>query len=376
MTVDERPNSELGSVANSQAVAGDRRGEKETVEAEADTEVDGVGGTTSSRQNLKGLLSPRKIGAIYLWAAIIVLFGILKPDLFLTVDTLKAIGNSYSIAGLAALAVLLPLVTASFDVSVGATMSLAGVVVGKLLLETSLPITVVVLIGLGVGLLVGLANTIVVVVLRIPSLIGTLAVSGVVGAFAVGVSGNQTLAGPRLSAEFSQQLAQAKILGFTRPVLFVLVLMVVLGLLLEQTQLGRYLYAVGFNANAAHLAGLRVAALKCFSLMMGGMIGAFAGIVLVARLASATPATGTPYLLPAFAAAFLGATQFRNLRFNAWGAVVAVFMLGTGQYGLLLLGAPSWTADVFQGLALIFAVGLTHFGSRQSGISTESAEIS
>ncbi len=255
-------------------------------------------------------------------------------------------------------------------------MSLASVVVGTLLLETQLPMGVVVLIGVGVGAVVGLVNTIVVVALRIPSLIGTLAVSGIVGACAVGVSGNRTLAGPRMSADFSQQFAQAKQIGFTRPVLFVLILMVVLGLVLEQTQLGRYLYAVGFNSEAARLAGLRVAALKGISLVVGGTLAAFAGVVLTARLASSTPAIGNPYLLPAFAAVFLGATQFRNLRFNAWGTVVAVFMLGTGQYGLLLAGAPSWTADVFQGVALILAVGLTHFGSRRTGTSTEGAGIS
>ena len=68
---------------------------------------------------------------------------------------------------------------------------------------------------------------------------------------------------------------------------------------------------------------------------------------------------------------FLGATQFRDLRFNAWGTIVAVFMLGTGQYGLLLAGAPSWSTDVFQGAALIVAVGITHFGSRNSGAAGE-----
>ncbi|HYF46797.1 MAG TPA: ABC transporter permease, partial [Acidimicrobiales bacterium] len=312
--------------------------------------------------------APRRIGAAYLWAAIIVLFGILEPDLFLSSDTAAGIANSHSVAGLAALAVLLPLVAGAFDVSVGATMSLASVVTGKLLLETGLPVEALVLAGVGVGAAVGLVNAIVVVGLRIPSLIGTLAVSGIVGALAVGVSGNRTLAGPRLGGEFRDLLAQPAIGDFGRPVLFVLVLMVVLGLTLEQTQLGRYMYAAGFNAETARLAGLRVAGLKALSLVVGGMIAAFAGVVLTARLSSATPAVGNPYLLPAFAAAFLGATQFRDLRFNAWGTILAVFMLATGQYGLLISGAPSWSADVFQGVALIAAVGLTHFGSRRRSV--------
>jgi ribose transport system permease protein len=147
--------------------------------------------------------------------------------------------------------------------------------------------------------------------------------------------------------------------------------MVILGLFLEQTQTGRYLYATGFNADAVRLAGLRVSLLKCGAILVGSTLAALAGVVLTARLASATPTIGNSYLLPAFAAVFLGATQFRNLRFNAWGTVVAVFMLGTGQYGILLIGAPSWAGDLFQGLALIAAVGITHFGSRRSGLAAE-----
>ncbi len=71
------------------------------------------------------------------------------------------------------------------------------------------------------------------------------------------------------------------------------------------------------------------------------------------------PQDGDSYLLPAFAAVFLGATQFRAKRFNAWGTILAVFMLATGQYGLVLAGAPQWTPNVFQGVALIAAMGFS-----------------
>ncbi len=309
--------------------------------------------------------SPRTIGAIYLWIAIIVLFGIIEPDLFLSDQTVKGIANSYAITGIAALAVLVPLVAGVFDVSVGATMTLTGVVVAKLLGETTLPIWVIVLLGLGCGLVVGIMNSIVVVVLRIPSLIGTLAILGIVEAIAVGVSDNQIVTSTRLSGEFGLDLVAAQVEGFTRPVLYVLFIMIVLGLLLEQTQVGRFFYAVGFNAPAARLAGLRVKALQAGAFMLGGVIAAIAGMVLAGSVSSAAPGAGAPYLLPAFAAVFLGATQFRDFRFNAWGTIVAVFMLGTGEYGLLLIGAPRWMPDVFQGLALILAIAITQFGGRE-----------
>jgi len=309
--------------------------------------------------------SPRKIGAIYLWIAIIILFGAMEPDLFLSDQTVKGIANSYAITGIAALAVLVPLVAGVFDVSVGATMTLTGIVVAKLLSETSLPIWVIVLIGLGCGLVVGLMNSIVVVVLRIPSLIGTLAILGIVEAIAVGVSGNQIISSTRLSGEFSRDIVASQVFGFTRPVIYVLVIMVILGLFLEQMQVGRFLYAVGFNAPAARLAGLRTKSLQFVAFLIGGMVAAVAGMVLAGSVSSASPGAGSPYLLPSFAAVFLGATQFRDLRFNAWGTIVAVFMLGTGEYGLLLVGAPRWMPDVFQGVALIIAIAITQFGGRE-----------
>jgi ribose transport system permease protein len=222
---------------------------------------------------------------------------------------------------------------------------------------------------LAAGAAVGLVNSVVVVALRIPSLIGTLAVMGIVGAVAIGVSGNKTVSGPRLAGSFGE-IAQGSVHDFAWPVIYVVVLMILLGIFLEQTQTGRYLYATGFSADAARLAGLRVARLQTGSLVIAGILGAWAGIVLTAQLSSSTPSAGSSYLLPAFAAVFLGATQFRDLRFNAWGTVVAVFMLATGQYGLLLSGAPQWTPDVFQGTALIAAVGVTQIGSRRRGVTT------
>lgn len=310
-------------------------------------------------------LSPRRIGAIYVWAVIILVFGVMKPALFLANQTASGIADSYAVAGIAALALLVPLSAGAFDVSIGATMSLVSVVVAQLLLTTKMAAWLIVLLGLAIGLAVGVINSVIVVILKVPSLIGTLAVMGIADALAIGVSGNATLSGPRLSGAFSSGLVSNVVSNYQSPVLYVLILMLVLGILLERTQFGRYIYAVGFNASAARLAGLRVQLLQAASLIIGGLIAAWAGIVLTAQLSTSTPSIGDSYLLPAFAAVFLGSTQFRAPRFNAWGTVVAVFMLATGEYGLLLSNAPSWTPQVFQGVALIAAVAFTRVGTRR-----------
>jgi len=251
-------------------------------------------------------------------------------------------------------------VSGAFDASIGGNISLSSVACAYLLINTKLPVAVVVAATLGVGLLIGLANVLTVVVLRIPSLIGTLAVWLIADALSIALSGNQNISSPRLGGSFGHAFSQASLNNVTIPVLFVLVLAAILGIGLTQTSLGRYTYAVGFDPEVARLAGVRVRTIQTLSLLVAGLIGAFTGVVLTAHVSSATPSIGDSYLLPAFAAVFLGATQFRAKRFNAVGTVLAVFMLGTGQYGLVLAGGAPWTPNIFQGVALIAAIGFTH----------------
>jgi ribose transport system permease protein len=135
--------------------------------------------------------------------------------------------------------------------------------------------------------------------------------------------------------------------------------MVIIGFVLEQTVLGRKFYATGYNPEVTRLVGESVRSIRTIALLCSGTIAAFAGVVLCARIQAAEPSGGPSYMIPAFSAAFLGATQFRHGRFNPWGTVVAVLMLGTGSVGLLLAGAPQWAPQVFSGVVLIAAVGVT-----------------
>ena len=300
------------------------------------------------------------IGAIYVWAAIIVIFAIATPHQFLETYTIRAVVNNYSITGLAALAVLVPMAAGTFDASIGGNISLSGVICAYLLIHTGLSIPEVVLLSLASGLALGLVNVLVVVVLGIPSLIGTLATWLIADSLSVAISDNATLSSPRISGAFSRYLSNANWSGFAIPIVFVLVIAVIMGITLSRTVSGRYTFAVGFSLTASKLAGIRVKAIQSGALLCSGLVGAIAGVVLAAHVSSATPAIGDSYLLPAFAAVFVGATQFSTKRFNATGTVIAVFMLGTGEYGLLVLGAPQWTPGVFQGVALVAAIGLTH----------------
>jgi ribose transport system permease protein len=305
-------------------------------------------------------LGPGRIGILYVWAIMIVAFSVWKPDVFPTVNTIRDVLNLNALSGIAALAVLVPMASGAIDASIGGNISLTSVCCAWLFLNTSLPMWGVVALTLGLGAAIGLVNVFVVVVLRIPSIIGTLAVWLICDALSSAVAGNQSsLAPPQLSGQFGNYFAINSWQNFTIPVLFVLVLGVIMGTVLTQTAQGRYTYAVGLNPEVARNTGIRVKLIQSCALVIGGVLGAFAGMVLTAQYASAAPLSGDAYLLPAFAAVFLGATQFRLKRFTAWGTILAVFMLATGKYGLALAGAAPWVPNVFEGLALIVAIGLS-----------------
>lgn len=319
----------------------------------------------STRRRLPGLasLSPRNIGAIYVWVLLIVIFAIWIPDLFLTQVTFKRVLNEYAITGIGALSVVLPLAAGVFDLSVGATIGLSGIVAGWILVHTSLPPAIAVLAALGSGLAVGVVNSIIIVVLKIDSFIGTLASGSIITAITIGLSGDQILTG-RTGGSFAK-ISIENWNGIQLPVIYMIVLMLVIGFVLERTVFGRYAYATGYNAEVTTLVGVSVARVRTVALLSSGLMAAIAGVALTARVEAADPNNGPTYLIPAFSAAFLGATQFRHGRFNPWGTVVSVLLLGTGSVGLLLAGAPQWTPQVFQGAVLIAAVSLAVVQGRQ-----------
>ena len=136
---------------------------------------------------------------------------------------------------------------------------------------------------------------------------------------------------------------------------------------MEYTPGGRYLYAVGGNPVASRLAGVRVGRVTMIAFISSGVTSAFAGIVYLSTIGTATPDSGSGYLLPAFSAVFLGATQIRPGRVNVLGTLVAIFLLATGVTGLQLAGAPSYVTQLFNGAALIIAVALASRTARRQG---------
>ncbi len=303
-------------------------------------------------------LSPRMIGAIYVLVALVVIFSFMKPSEFFAVGTAQLIVNQYATTGLVGLALLLPLASGLYDLSVGSVAGLSGIAAAWMLANVTTNPIVAVLVGLAVAVAVGLVNALVVLVLNIDSFIGTLATGSIVAAIATAVSGDTTIA-HNVNGAFQQDVALTSLGGITLPAFITLGVAILLFVLLERTAFGRRSYAIGFDTEVARLGGVRVKGVRTVSLVISAVLAGLAGVLATAVIGAGDPATGPSFLLPAFAVAFLGATQFRAGRFNAWGTVVAVLLLGTGNVGLLIVGGPSWSPDIFDGAMLIAAVGLT-----------------
>lgn len=298
-----------------------------------------------------------RFSGVYAWVALVVLFALWVPETFLTTATARSIGASSAVTLLAALALIVPLACGLYDLSVAATLGLTSVLALQVQIDGHGPV-VAVAGCLVAGALVGTVNGFLVVRLGVSSFIATLGMSSVLAGVAFWVTDGVQVVGDPTSAFV--RVGQSDPLGVPFPVWAGLGVALVLAYVTELTTLGRYLYAIGGNIDASRLAGIRVDRVQFGSLVTSGVLAGVAGVVLAAQLGATSADVGPAYLLPAFSAVLLGATQIKsNGRVNVGGTIVAVVLLSTGIYGLQLAGAESYISNLFNGAALIVAVSLS-----------------
>jgi ribose transport system permease protein len=285
-------------------------------------------------------------------------FSLLLPSTFPTVSNIRVMAQTESVFMILAIGLLFPLRSGDFDLSIGATMNLSAMSIAALTVQHGFPWVLAVFIGLGLGLLVGAVNGFLVVVVGLDGFIATLATMTAVDGLAYGVSGGTVLSG------FPQGLlnfASTSVGGVPLSVIYGLAIAVVAWYVFQWTPWGRYLLFVGGNRDAARLAGINTGRIRFMAFVICGIIAAFGGVVLASTVGSADPSIGAQYLLPPFAAAFLGTTVINIGRFNAPGTVIGLYLLVIVVTGLELLGAPSWIGDVFDGVALVVAISFARF---------------
>jgi ribose transport system permease protein len=310
-----------------------------------------------ARPKWRHYLSFTNMSVVYAEIALIIIFSLWAPHTFPTWTTAKSILNGNAIAGLMALSLVVPLSARIFDLSVGEAMGLANMLIAWLLVDKAWGVVPAIVITLLAGVAMGLFNGLVVVKARIDSFIGTLATGAIFATIAT-ILGDQSISGPQLNGSFAN-IATSAVAGIEVPFFLMLLVAIVLWYTQKYTVTGRRIYALGFNERGSELVGIHTARLKFAALLVSGTVAGIAGILLTSSVSSGTPGIGSPYLLNAYAAVFLGATQFGG-RFNAWGTVMAVILLGTGTTGLYLVGGAAWTQSMFTGVVLLLALGASN----------------
>ena len=323
--------------------------------------------------NLRSGLAPTRISGIYLWVAMIIFFAFASSSFFNT-TTARTIASQQAVTAIVAIGLTIALGAGVFDLSIGGSLGLANIVVAKLMTSGGMSPVVAVLLTLLVGALIGLVNGLLVTKARIDPFIATLGTGSILAAAIIIFSSNQNVLGIPISF---QNIAINSVGGVPLPFIYVLVLGLIVWYVLAWTPIGRRLYATGGGRDVARLAGVPTTRYIIVAFICSAVIASLAGVLDVAEIGTGSTEVGPSYLLPAFAAGFLGATQFRPGRFNVWGTIFAVYLLATGVQGLVQMGASVWVPSLFNGLALIVAVGLSGFQRRAKvRLRTDDAQTS
>jgi ribose transport system permease protein len=308
-----------------------------------------------------------RLGLPILLALIIVFFSVFPASsrAFFSLPNLTNVLANQSVILLVAVALMFPLIAGHFDFSVGAMTVLAAVVCAGANVKLGLPLVVSILLAVGVALLIGLANGILVARFGLNSFVSTLGAATLIGGLIQWYTGGQAIVGidPLLLQFGSRQW-----FGVPRVVFVVIIVALAAWYVLGHTPFGRALYAIGSSPRSADLVGLPRTRYTLLTFVLSGLLAGIAGVILTARTGGANPDAGTYLIFPALAAVFLGATAIIPGRFNVIGTVVGVLFVAVSVSGLTLAGAQNWVDAVFNGAALIIAVFVSsHLRKRRSG---------
>lgn len=294
-----------------------------------------------------------RYGTLGALAAIVAVFAALSPGAFATLSNLVNVTQQMALLSIVAMGATMVMVLGEFDLSVGAVASWAGVACFAALglgWPAALAVPAVLISCVAVGLVSGLL----VALFRVPSFIATLAIGTVLGGITFWASGGATLFGGA-GAGF-RALGRGAAGGLPVLTWWMIGAGVAAALVLDRTEFGRRLHAIGGNRRAALLAGVPVRRDTVAAFGLCTALAGLAGVLLAARLGSAHPTGGAGFLLQAYAAVFLGMTAFREGDANIPGTVLGAAIIAVVANGLTINGVPAHMQDILTGVIIIAAV--------------------
>lgn len=282
---------------------------------------------------------------------------------FLSKNNIFGVMRAFSLTAIMAIGETMVIISGGIDLSVGSIMGLVGLLTG-MLIQNGQPILLAVMVGLLIGMAMGAFNGGMITGLRLPPFIATLGTLSIGrGLIYVITKGYPVTVDTKHSGFLF--LGQGYLGPVPVPVVLMVLLMVVGAVFLTRTRLGRYIYALGGNEQAARLSGIRVDRVKLILYTLSGLFAGFAGVVLLARLVSAQPSAGLGYELPVIAAAVIGGTSLSGGEGTIVGTIIGAALIGVLENGMVLLGINTYAQQAVTGTVIILAVAVDMYRRRQ-----------
>jgi ribose transport system permease protein len=298
------------------------------------------------------------------WALLIVVYGVAEPHTFLQASTFQTMLNSQGTLLFLVLALLCTLTIGEFvDLSIASNLGLSAMLVSVLAVNHHWNVWVASLAAVVASLAVGAVNGALIVYGRINTIVVTLGMSTFLTGIALWISNLTLVTG--LDPSFAK-ISLYSVVGLPVSFWYGVVAILAFAYVLAFTPLGTHLRFVGASHEVSRLAGIRVNRIRFGGFLTAGAFCGVGGVLTAASLGGFDPTVSATYLLPAFAAAFLGTAVVQPGLFNPIGAWIAVYFLSTGILGLQLLTGSGWVADVFYGGVLVVAVAISTLLGRRS----------
>lgn len=315
-----------------------------------------------------------KYGTVAVIALVVLYFSLTNPYFF-TYDNIKDILRSISIVTFVAIGVTFSLIVGGFDLSVGSTVSLTTVIVASMMVWYEQGMLITLIVPIALSLLVGLVNAFLVVKIRIPDLLATLAmlyiVNGLHMTYSKGYSiyANMPMSdgtnAPGKFQEWFLWLGQGELFSLPVPVILTFLLVAITHVYLTYTKQGRMLYMTGGNLEAARLSGIPVNRYRTLAYVLSALFAGLGGMLLAARIGTGQVSSGSSMLMDAVAAAFVGFSVFGVGKPNVFGTFVGAILIGVLLNGMTMLNLPYYAYDIIKGVVLALALAVTYYQVRR-----------
>lgn len=318
-----------------------------------------MNGIKNKFQPILRRISLEKLGLAISILLLSVIFGSINNNFF-SIANLSNISRQISILAMLAVGQTFVILSGGIDLSVGSVIGLVSVVSATIMLHFGIPASI--FAGLLMGLVIGLINGIIVAKIRVQAFIVTLGMLSIARGIGLIISGGMPISGLPFSFRF---LGLGYIFGIPVPALIAAILMVLGHLVLTKLKIGRFIYAIGGNEEAAELSGINVKLQKIIAFALCGMLAGLAGIVQTSRVISGQPTLGEGMNLDSIAAVVIGGTSLSGGQGSMVGTFLGVIMIAVLNNGLNLMGVSSFVQMVIIGGLIIGAASLDVYYKRK-----------